>query len=1290
MKGNKLFKKAASLMLAVVTAISALPGEAVLADTGEVGSISFEFTYDSDGNEIRYNSSATINGNVDGGTGQYRYRMFVDGDTAFCIQPGVSLHAGDTLKKASSETWNALSSNQKKAVGLALLYGYQGNRSQLPGTGDEIWIATQTLVWEVVTGYREAKAPYKQKDKTIYQLHYGPNYPNAVSAKAYDKIISSMQEHSTIPSFMSTDKTEITKKLEYKNGKYILELTDSKKVLKDYMLSCSDKNVSLVKSGNKLTISSTAGIKGTVRITAKRNNVPTVSESAKLIAYGDPNLQDVVTGVENAAPVAAYLNIETPEGTLELKKTSEDGVVEGVSFTITGKNYEKTVTTKSDGTISVKDMAPGTYTVTEAAYDRYVTPKSQTVTITGGKTSTVSFSNILKKFNVSVHKKDAETSGGPQGDATLAGAVYGLYKGDELVDRYTTDGNGQFTSKYYPCGGDWSLREISPSEGYLLDDTAHHVGAEEKNYSVEHNMAENDVNEQVVKGGIAIIKHTDNGETQIETPEEGAVFQVYLKAGGSFENAKDTERDTLTCDENGFAQTKQLPYGLYTVHQVSGWDGRELIKDFDVHINENGHVYRYIINNGDFESYLKIVKKDAESGKTIPYAGAGFQVYDPEGNLISMTFTYPEVTTIDTFYTTEEGMLITPQKLEYGTGYSLVEVQAPYGYVLNPEPISFDVVQEAASEESGITIIEVTRSNLAQKGRIAVNKTGEVFSTVTQGKEIYQPVYSVQGLPGAVYEIRAAEDITTLDGTLHAPAGELVDTITTDDAGKAVSKELYLGKYEVKEVTAPFGCVLNPEVKPVELCYAGQEIEVTETSADYYNERQKVQVGLEKLMEQDERFGIGMNGEVKGVRFGLYAAADITAADGKVIPADGLLDVLAVGEDGMAASAVDLPFGDYYVKEIASHGAYFISDASYPIHFEYGGQEAALLLIKANDGEKIQNSIIYGSVNGRKTDEDGKELAGALIGIFKKDAKEFTRETAIETATSAEDGSFSFPKVPYGTWIIQEIESPQGFVLLTEGVTVTIGTSGETVEVSLTNRYIKGNITLTKLDKDYPENKLSGARFVVYKDSNGNGKFDKKDEQAGELEESKIGIYEIKDLRYGLYFLREEEAPKGFRLDENVYPVSIEEDQKTYIVENEAGAGFMNQAQKGSLKIIKTTSDGKGKGFAFQVTGPNGYDKTFTTDASGEILIKDLRIGKYIVTEQKNDASEGYRLAKAVTVEILADETLTVNIHNEKITVEVPKTGDEKNLWVWVALLGASTAGGVLLLWRRHRKKRRD
>ena len=1381
MKFPKLFKKAAALVMAAVTTFSVLPATTAFA-AGDIGTISFDFTYDRNGNAMRYNSSAVFDGYTAGGTGSYKYRMYVDGDNAFCIQPGVPLKTGNTLKKNSSQTWNALSSSQKKAVGLALLYGYQGNRSHLSGSDDEKWLATQTLVWEFVTGCRESTGAYQQTSQKAYSLHFGSNYPNSGAAEVYNQIVSLLSKHNTIPSFMSGGADDITKELSYQDGKYTMRLTDNNGVLADYSFATSDSKVSVSKSGNKLTITSETAFDGSVRITATRSNVPTVSSSAKLIAYGDPSLQDVVTGVENADAVKAYLNVETPTGTIALKKTSEDGVVAGISFTIKGENFNKTVTTDENGNLTVEGLFPGTYTITEQSIDKYEPQETQTITLIGGKTTTVnfnntlkrgslevvktsedslvegvtfhlygtslsglpvdeyavtdaegvakfenvlisgdtpyvleevdtairyvvpasqtapvewnkvterSFTNILKKFNVTVTKTDAET-GTPQGDASLAGAVYGIYKGEELIDTYTTDGNGQFTTDYYVCGNDWSIREISPSEGYLLDKTIHHVGAEPELYTVELNSTANDVNEQVIKGKIAIIKHTDDGETQIETPEEGAVFEVYLKSANSYADAKDSERDLLTCDENGFAQTKDLPYGIYTVKQTSGWEGRELMKPFDVFINSDGQTYRYLINNANFESYIKIVKKDAETGNTIPYAGAGFQIYDPNGELVTMTFTYPEVTTIDTFYTTADGELITPQTLEYGTGYSLVEVQAPYGYVLNSEPVYFDVVQEDSSEESGITVIEVVRENVAQKGTITVSKSGEVFSSVTEAGGMYQPVFAVGSLEGAVYEITAAEDIYTLDGTLRASKGEVVDTITTGADGTATSKELYLGSYEVKEITAPYGMVLNEEIHSVELVYAGQEVAVTETSTSFYNERQKVEIDLTKSLEVDEDYGVGNNGEIFDVSFGLYAAEELTAADGTTIPVDGLIEVITLDENGHGKAVSDLPMGSYYVQEISTNAAYLKNETKYPVVFEYAGQETAVVSITANEGEAIENDLIYGAVSGKKSDEDGNALGGALIGIFKTGTEEFTTETAIATTTSEDDGSFSFAKVPYGTWIIREIESPTGYVLSDEEIPVTISKVDEVVEIELVNEFITGSIELTKVDEDYPDNKLTGAVFEVYADKNGDGKLDDGDELLGEMGELGDGVYQMSDLRYGKYLVREKTAPEGFLLDENVYPVSIEEDGKVYTVENEAGVGFINAAQKGSLKIVKTSSDKKVEGFSFRVTGTNGYDQTFKTDKNGEIFIEGLRIGEYTVSEVSDSVSSGYILPADKQVTIKVDETATVEMHNE--LRETPKTGDDFNPALWIGLAAVSVIGaGVLgFVGFKNKKKKED
>lgn len=1071
----------------------------------------------------------------------------------------------------------------------------------------------------------------------------------------------------------------------------------------------------------------------------------------------------------------AFLNLKVSYGSAKIIKTSEDGKVDNLTFTVTGNGVNQTVKTNAKGEIQIDNLMPGVYTVTEMDYDKYEPQESRRVTVVSGQVSTVTFNNklkrgdlqivkssednlnegvtfhlygtslsgitvdeyavtdengvatfedvlisgsfpytveevdtavryvipeaqsapirwnevtnrsflnILKKFSVTVTKSDAET-GTAQGDASLAGAVYGIYKGETLVDTYTTDKNGQFVTKEYICDNDWTVREITPSEGYLLDTTVHKVGAEPQLYTVEHNQTANDVTEQVAKGNIAIIKHTDNGETQIETPENGAEFAVYLKAAGSYDSAKASERDYLTCDENGFAQTKDMPYGIYTVHQVSGWEGSKLMPDFDVFISQNGATYRYLINNAPFTSFIKIVKQDAETGKTIPYAGAGFKIYDPDGNPVTMTFTYPTPTTIDVFYTNAEGSLVTPEKLPFGKGYSIVEVQAPYGYVLDETPVYFDVTEDNSTEESGVTVVKVDKPNMAQKGTITVEKSGEVFFGVSviggvdeSGNElptIYQPQYEKRGLPGAVYEIIAAEDIITQDGTVRNQKGEVVDTVTTDETGTAVSRELYLGKYEVREITAPHGMVLNPEPHCVELVYAGQNVAVTETATSFENERQKVEISLVKSIEQNERFGIGNNGEMKNISFGLFAAEEIVSASGTSIPANGLVEIISLNEDGTAKIKTDLPFGSYYVQELATDSHYMLSDTKYPVTFGYAGQDTAVVKIAVNDGNAVENKLIYGSVSGKKVDENGDSLGGALIGLFRTDDGEFTKENALMITTSAEDGSFSFESIPYGTWYVREIEQPAGFVLDDTIYPVTIGADGQVVEIKIVNKYVRGNIHLTKVDSEYPDNKLTGATFEVYKDSNANGKLDSGDELLGTLTEKEKGEYSMNDLFYGRYFVKETKAPEGFVLDTGVYEVMIDTNGKTYEVENKAGVGFINDAMRGNLKIVKTSSDGKVKGFAFRITGANGYDIILETNDKGEIFIDGLRIGDYTISEVSNSASSMYVIPADKKATVKIGSTTIVEMHN--LLRDTPKTGDTTNLPLLYALAGLSAVG---------------
>ena len=1163
-----------------------------------------------------------------------------EGDSCYCIEPGVSLYTGDKLSKEAKSFWDNYPSKYNKTIdpdtikvylGRIMQYGYTGKNSvdwvsTNSSKADDCakHLATQLLVWETVIGERDEN--FNHVDATKHGKH---NIKEIISSKHplrskifshYSRIEKSVKQHTTVPSFASRSKSK-ARSIELKwNGKnYSATINDTNGVLSNYDFNGSGLTFS--KSGNSLTITAEKAPKDDVLITVNKKN----SQRKAVITWTDEKigpqsgqLQDIVTfGQSVSDPVKAYLNVKVSLGNAKLMKVSEDGEVANVRFHLSGNGISKDVTTNANGEINIANLAPGNYQISEYTDVKYIPQDTQTVTIVRGQTASVQFSNVLKKFRVNVTKQDYE-KGHAQGDAKLSGAVYGLFKGNELVAQYTTDSNGSFTTDYFVCGTDWTVKEISPSEGYLLNDTVYRVGADPRDYNIEYNTAPNmTVMEQVIKGKISIIKHTDDGETQIETPEKGAEFQVYLKSSGSFVNADKDERDTIVCDQDGFASTKLLPYGVYTVHQTKGWDGREKITDFDVFINKDGKTYKFLINNKNFESYLKVVKLDKETGKRIPYEGAAFEIYDSNNHRITMQYTYPQVTSIHTFYTNKEGYLITPEKLPYGD-YTLKEVQAPYGYVLDDTPIPFVISQENASTDTGVTVVKVKAKDMAQKGVINITKTGEIFSSVEENKGVYTPKYSVGNLKGAVFEVYAAEDITTLDGTVRYEQGTLVDTITTDDDGVAKSKELYLGKYTVIEKTAPNGYVHNAAKYDAELTYAGQNVSVTSTDISVYNDRQKVSVSLKKIMANDKTFGIGNNGEITSVRFGIYADEDIKASNGDVIPKDALITFANCDKNGSIVFDCDLPVGfKWYAKEIATDAHYILSDTKYEFDTEYKGQDIKVIDIKINNDKAIENNLIYGSVKGLKIDRETQEvIKGATFGLFKSDTTEFSEDKAILTAITDENGVFVFNNIPYGEYLIKEIKPADGYLDNEDVFTVIIKDNEQVVG-------------LTAINDKVPELKttatVNGKKEVIAK-----------------------GEITIKDtVEYKHLIPNTEYVIKGTLMDKST------------------GKPFMVKGKE-VTSTVKFTPD-KANGTV---------EVEFTFDASNIKKSTDLVVFESLYRDNVEIAVHADLKDKGQTVTIVPPAPKT------------PKTSDNRNLGTWIGLGGVGLGAGIAALLLKLKMKK--
>ncbi len=655
-------------------------------------------------------------------------------------------------------------------------------------------------------------------------------------------------------------------------------------------------------------------------------------------------------------------------------------------------------------------------------------------------------------------------------------------------------------------------------------------------------------------------------------------------------------------------------------------------------------------------------------------AGIGFKVWSCDTkNYVVQEIKYPTVTALDTFYTAETGTLMLPNELVYGN-YELHEVQSANGYVLDSTPVPFTI-------DGTVDTVIVEKTNKPQKGKISVQKYGNVFTSVIAGETTYTPVFEETGLAGAVFEITAAEDIVTADGTIRAKIGDVVATLTTDENGYAESNLLYLGKYEVKETKAPYGYVQNTTAEMVELTYAGQEIEVRDTvNQAFVNDYQEVEITLSKFMEYDEQYAIGNNGEYLSVRFGLFADEVITGADGSVIPENGMIAEVSLGEDMTAKFDAQLPFGRYYVQEIATDEHYMLNGEKYLVNFEYMGQEMTTVNI---DCGTFENHLKRGNANGYKVNEDDEPLANALFGLFAIGTETFTADTAIKTAVSDETGYFEFTEIPYGEYVVCEIQAPDGYILSDEKFPVTISEDGDTVEITAENK----PITVEIIKQDIYGEELAGAEMQLI-DSEGN---------VVDKWTSDGTNHVVTELPVGKYTLKEIAAPDGYVIAtdisfevftdgsavvENVDATAATEDGYSLIV-------MVDNTTKVEISKRDITTDNELAGATLQIIDDkcNVVEEWVSTDKPHYIEAQLIAGKTYTLTETA--APDGYKIANSIDFTVNADGTITPVVMYDEPVPDTPDTptGDTTSRLPGILMIAA---GLVMVLIAGMGKKKKD
>lgn len=804
-----------------------------------------------------------------------------------------------------------------------------------------------------------------------------------------------------------------------------------------------------------------------------------------------------------------------------------------------------------------------------------------------------------------------------------------------LADNYLVTGSDglvkDISGMYTLPLGTITLQETKAPEGYLLNDTVYvaQTVLDSGNNTVRTTNLPTDDNaaqETPYEGTISIQKFLGGGST-VKTSEPDAEFEIYLTSAGSYDAAPEESRQTITTDANGYAITKRLPYGTYTVHQTKGNNKYYFVDDMEITISENNANYHKILEDSPIEFYIKMVKKDASTGNTVNVAGTTFELYDDNGSKISFNImTSSGMQTIDSFTTDENGCVYTTEKLLKGN-YTLVETKAPDGYVLDSTPVQFTVSEDTYTADGGAEFILVEKSDKAVTGQLTVTKVGEVLDEYKGGLYVNPDekgfTYREGSLSGAKFEVYAAEDIYTADNqkdtagnrNKHYSKGELVTTLVTGTDGKATATNLPLGKYKVVEVEAPDGFVLNPDEQVVTLVYVDDKTPVVNEALTFSNDRQKVELSVSKLDSETRK-------PVAGAEFGLYAAKDIVNADGKVIVSkDTLLEKSVSDSNGLIQFVKDYPLGSYYAKEIKAPAGYASNDEVIDFAAAYQGQNVKSVELSA----EFLNSPTHFEFT--KTDiTNGSELTGATLTVLDKNGN------VVDTWTSDAREAHVIKRLVVGeTYTLREEYAPYGYLKATD-IQFTVKDTGEVQHVNMKDEVARGSIVVTKdgeivsdatIRKEYWNNfvfnflkrNLSGVTFDVYAKEDIlsvdglNTVYYKAGDKISTIVTDEQGIARIDNLPCGKYYLIETKTIDGFILDNTPIEADISYiDQNTNVVY--AGMNVTNERQKVQISVIKTDSETKKvlEGAVFGL-----FTKEDIVNADGKVIVNaDTQIEKAV------------------------------------------------------------------------------